>query len=115
MKRFKLISVHETAGVTIVSPHTKRLYMQDTDLFKAEMIELLNYVHQDIIIDFSSVNIVNSLAIGVLIASASEMRTRHKQFVIVGLNPALHEIFKRMRLDSIFDIRKDVREGMAVL
>ncbi|MCA9731177.1 MAG: STAS domain-containing protein [Deferribacteres bacterium] len=115
MKRQKLLSLEESPKVVIATLHAKRLYLQYTDQFKAEMEEQLRYIQANFIIDFSGVNIINSLAIGVLIASANTVRNKHKKFIIVGLNPYLREIFKRMRLDLILEIKKDLQEGMTLL
>lgn len=111
----KLISVVQNKDTLIVSLHEKRIYMQFTDQFKQELNSILSQHKGDIIINFAGVNMINSLAIGVLISTASQLKAINQKLVIVGLNEAMEEIFSRMRLDLILEIRKDIAEGLASL
>ena len=110
-----IISIVQKKGTAIVSLHEKRIYMQFTDQFKQELNTILKSHKGDIIINFVGVNMINSLAIGVLISVASQLKALNQKLVIVGLNEAMEEIFSRMRLDLILEIRKDIAEGLASL
>ncbi|KAA3612641.1 MAG: anti-sigma factor antagonist [Calditrichaeota bacterium] len=110
-----ILSIAVKKEASIVSLHEKRIYMQFTDQFRYEMDILIESHHRDLIIDFSGVNMINSLGIGVLISTANAINKYNKKLVIVGLNPSIEEIFTRMRLNMIFDIGRNVREGLALL
>ncbi len=115
LQKDKILSIEKKNDASVVSLHEKRIYMQFTDQFRQEMNALLKTEQGHIIINFSGVNMINSLAIGILISTANELKTRKRQLIIVGLNKQIEELFSRMRLDKIFMIRENITKGLAAL
>lgn len=111
-QNFETISVEYQDDVAIVAIREKRIYMQRAEKFRDEIGRFLSANPQHIIVDLSDVSVMNSAALGVLIALQNDQETRQGKLSLVGLQPLMEEIFNRMRLELLFDIDKSVGNAM---
>lgn len=115
MNENKAISVELVDNIAIIDILEKRVYSQFVEKFREAMQDFNSENHQKVIFNFSNVNMINSAGIGVLISTQHALMQNDGKLVICGLNNLLKEIFFRMRLDLIFDIKDDVLEGIKAL
>ena len=107
-KNYQTFTVRQEKDFTIISIIEKRIYMQLAEKFKEEVSDFLANGSKKIIIDLSEVSVMNSAALGVLIALQNEMENKKGKLNIVGLQPLMEEIFSRMRLELLFQIEPSI-------
>lgn len=103
-KKYETFAVLRQSDFAVIAIREKRIYMQLAEKFKDELTDFLKTGEQNIIIDLSDVSVMNSAALGVLIALQNDIENREGKLSIVGLQPLMEEIFYRMRLELLFNI-----------
>ncbi len=68
-----------------------------------------NEIVGQLILDFSSTELVDSSAIGSLVSMAKEAHNRKIEFVLKNLNDEIYQIFNHTGLDKIFNIDRQKR------
>lgn len=91
----------------------KRIYLGITDVFRDEMLLLLEEEFTELIIDLSHVAVMNSAGLGVLIMAQDTIKKRTGRIKLINLQPLMQEIFARMRLDTLFEIYDTLEEAIA--
>jgi anti-anti-sigma factor len=79
--------------------------------FKGELNVLLDQGVQDLTIDLTGVEMIDSVGLGVLIAAHNSLRQKGGQLSIRNASPDIHSLFKTMRLDKHFTILAGEREA----
>lgn len=103
-KNYETFAVQHQNDIAVIAIREKRIYMQLAEKFKEEISDFLENGEQNIIIDLSDVSVMNSAALGVLIALQNDLENKKGKLSIVGLQPLMEEIFYRMRLELLFNI-----------
>ncbi len=67
------------------------------------------------VLDFSKIEHMSSSALGMLITLHKRIRERSGGLCLIGIKPAIYEIFVITRLNEIFDIRQSTAEAIAAL
>ena len=96
--------------VKIVKP---RIYLTTSEKFRKECIPLTEKQFKKMVIDFSSVEVMNSMALGVLILTRDTLERKNCPVVIYGLQPLMKDIFFRMRLDLLFTLCETAEEAFS--
>lgn len=112
-KHYETFAVRQKDEYAIISILEKRIYMQMAEKFKEEITDFLNSGAEKIIVDLSEVCVMNSAALGVLIALQNDIEKRHGKLSVVGLQPLMEEIFYRMRLELLFEIDPSIDAAIA--
>lgn len=112
-KRYETFAVRQRDSFAIISILEKRIYMQMAEKFKDEISDFLKGGVEKIIIDLSEVSVMNSAALGVLIALQNDIENRQGKLSVVGLQPLMEEIFYRMRLELLFAIDPSIDAAIA--
>jgi len=89
----------------------RRIYLEIADRFREDLLNELDAPVDVFIIDFSSVNIMNSSAIGVLLLARDQLKKKQKRLVVCGLRSLLLEVFNRMQLQEFFTVVDSVKEA----
>ena len=71
--------------------------------------------HRKIVLDFSRVRLLSSQMISVLISLHKKIGEIGGKFVICGLTPDLHKVFKITRLDKMLSFAKNESEALSML
>jgi anti-sigma B factor antagonist len=66
-----------------------------------------------IIVDLSEVKFISSWGIGILIHGLTTTKNRGGEFRVTGLSENVQEIFKKVRLDTVFNIYNTVDKAMS--
>ena len=110
---YKTIKVNFNKDRVIVTIQEKRIYLGITDLFREDMLSVLDQDFNELIIDLEHVAVMNSAGLGVLIMAQDTIKKRGGKIKLTHLQPLMHEIFARMRLDTLFEIYDSVDEALA--
>jgi anti-sigma B factor antagonist len=110
---FKTMKVQCDGNKAIAVVLEKRIYLGITDVFRDEMLSLLETKFQQLIIDLSHVAVMNSAGLGVLIMAQDMIKKGNGRIKIANLQPLMQEIFARMRLDTLFEMFDTLEEAVA--
>jgi len=83
---------------------------------KQKMISLLDAGAQQMIVDLSKVEYLDSTALGVLIGGLKRMRERDGNLSLICPSPRIRRVFEITGLDKIFEIynsERDAEEALA--
>jgi anti-anti-sigma factor len=72
--------------------------------FKKELLSLLDSKPTDLIIDLEGVEMIDSVGLGVLIATYNSIRETGGKLVLINSTAEICKLFKSMRLDKHFTV-----------
>ncbi|MGB7414040.1 MAG: STAS domain-containing protein [Thermosynechococcaceae cyanobacterium] len=75
---------------------------------RSSVSNAMEYGAESILIDFQDVTFMNSSAIGALVATLKEVKSKGKNLFICSLNPQIKMIFELTRMEDLFEIYKDI-------
>jgi len=97
----------------IVTVNEKRIYLGITDLFREDMLSVLEQNFSELVINLENVAVMNSAGLGVLIMAQDTVKKRNARIKLTNLQPLMKDIFTRMRLDTLFEIFNSVEDALA--
>ncbi len=110
---YQTIKVDERSGSKIITVTENRIYLGVTDIFREEVLDLLQKENiAKIIINLEQVAVMNSAGLGVLIMARAEMNKKGGEIKLTNLQPLMQDIISRMRLDTLFKIFNTVEEAV---
>ncbi|MDZ7264114.1 MAG: STAS domain-containing protein [candidate division KSB1 bacterium] len=109
---YRTIALQLDGKKAIATVLEKRIYLGITDVFRDDMISVLEKDVQHLIIDLNQVSVMNSAGLGVLIMAQDIIRKRNGSVKLVRPQPLMREIFDRMRLDTLFEIHDQMEEAL---
>ncbi len=98
---------------TIVTIQEKRIYLGITDLFREDMLAVLENDISEMLINLENVAVMNSAGLGVLIMAQDTIKKQGGRIKLTHLQPLMQDIFSRMRLDTLFEIFDTMDEALA--
>jgi len=101
---YKTIKVTEKNGVTIVEILERRIYLTVTEIFKEELLSIIEQGKYKIILNLKNVAVMNSAGLGVVILSRDILNRKNGAIKLTNLQPLLQDIFSRMKLDTLFEL-----------
>lgn len=66
-----------------------------------------------LVVDFRGVEYLSSTALGKLITLKKKVEAVHGKLRLAAIKPEIMEVFRITRLDTIFDIKKDVADALS--
>lgn len=112
---FKTLELKKTDDIHVVRVLERRIFLKITDVFREEMIKVMEEGVDRLIIDLTNVSVMNSSGLGVLILTRDKIQKNNGRLILCGLMPVMSEIFARMHLDSFFTIMSDENEALAAI
>nr|WP_320120184.1 STAS domain-containing protein [uncultured Marinifilum sp.] len=83
---------------------TNRLYALNAGVAKEKMNEVLSIPKSKLVIDFESINFIDSSGFGALLSALKTSKEHKSQIKLCNINKDVMELIELMQLDSIFDI-----------
>ncbi|MBL3575553.1 STAS domain-containing protein [Rhodovulum sulfidophilum] len=108
-----MIKTETSAGVTIFVIETQRLDASNATAFHSQLAPLIKE-HDRIILDFTSVEFMDSTGIGALVG-VTKGKSPDARIAMCGLTPAVETIFKLLRMDMFFLVAADRSDAIALL
>ena len=84
--------------------------LNNSDKFKAELINLLDGHNEKIVIDMNKVSYMDSSFLGALVAGLKHAISMNSDVILVDLRKDIYDLFTLIRLDKVFKIHKDFDE-----
>lgn len=109
----KTLQVDLDKNRAIVTIQEKRIYLGITDLFRDDMLAVLENDFSELVINLEHVAVMNSAGLGVLIMAQDTIKKRGGKIKLTNLQQLMQDIFSRMRLDTLFEIFDSVDEALA--
>ncbi|EOR96065.1 Anti-Sigma-factor antagonist (STAS) domain protein [Arcticibacter svalbardensis MN12-7] len=82
--------------------------MEQSDLFKQEIINELDSGHTHILISFENVNYIDSSFLGALVTSLKHAMAMGGDIAVYGLNENISQLFELIRMNKVFKVFKDL-------
>jgi len=87
----------------------------DTEYLSARLDELKRLNRGKVLVDLREMPYIGSTGIGFIVGIFTSVARNSGQFVLVGLQPRVHEVFRLTRLGTIIPSAPDVASGLATL
>ena len=87
----------------------------DPEYLSARMDELKRLHHGKVLVDLREMPYIGSTGIGFIVGIFTSVTMNGGHFVLVGLQPRVHEVFRLTRLSTIIPSAPDVASGLATL
>ena len=91
-------------GIIILHPQGSELGAEVAEVFKTEGLAAIPEGGGRVAVDLSPIDFMDSSGLSALVALTKRARGRGG-LVLFGVQPAVHEIFRLTRLDSVFPVR----------
>lgn len=82
--------------------------LEQSDLFKQELINELDSGHTHILISFEKVNYIDSSFLGALVASLKHAMSIGGDIAVYGLNDNISQLFELIRMNKVFKVFKEL-------
>jgi len=98
--------------ITLITVKEAKIYLETSELFKKTLLELINEGKTKLVVDLSTVNVINSSGLGALFLALYKVKDKGGDLKIVGLQPLVREIFDRMKLNLIYGLYNSEDEAI---
>jgi anti-sigma B factor antagonist len=109
------LATSEEGGRIIFHLKGRLMDQQQADRLMAALDESLAQGHQNVILDLSELQYMNSTGLNILINVLTRTRNAGGDTLIAGLNNSVRQLFLVTKLDSVFVITQNVDEALAKL
>ena len=93
----------------VVQPEMN-LESSTADTFRETLLKAVNRNHSDLVIDLSKVDAIDSVGLGVFIATHNTLAKKEKKLKVINASHKIHSLFQTMGLTRRFKVDKAVRE-----
>lgn len=115
MEEYRHISVNVVDDICVARLLDHRI-VDDMNILELGA-ELFSLVEKEgyckVLLNFSEVGFLSSAALGKLIMLYKKVMVRNGKLKLSNITPDIHELFKMMNLNSIFDIRNEEADALA--
>jgi anti-sigma B factor antagonist len=115
MAEYDCLDVSEVGDVTVARLRDPK--MMDGDNLRKLGRELLQLVEVDqckkLLLDLSAVEFLTSAGLGKLIVLSQKAAKHGCTLKLSNIRPEIHKVFAFMKLDGLFDIKKDEADALA--
>ena len=87
----------------------------DPEYLSARMDELKRLNPGKVLVDLREMPYIGSTGIGFIVGIFTSVTMNGGQFVLVGLQPRVHDVFRLTRLSTIIPSAPDIASGLAAL
>ena len=92
-------------GSPVVQPGTD-IVASMADDFKKNLLQMVGDGIPELIIDFAGVDVVDSVGLGVVIATHNSLSNRGGSLKVINVSDDIYQLFKTMRLDQHFEVQE---------
>jgi anti-sigma B factor antagonist len=115
MTAYRHLDVSEVGNVTVVRFRDHKI-VEDVNIHELGQ-EMFRLVEADgcerLLLDFSAVDFLSSAALGKLITLDKKMKAHGGTLKLSNIRPEIYEVFTITKLNRLFDIKADEKEGLA--
>jgi anti-sigma B factor antagonist len=104
--------IKDTENHLLIEIEVSEANLNNSDLFKTQVIQLLDRHEKTVIIDFNQVEYIDSSFLGALVAILKHAMGMKLDVILVGLRNDVHDLLKLIRLDKVFKIFGSYNEAI---
>lgn len=104
-KQTAMTAVKEKAEPHVVQPGAD-IVASMADDFKSNLLQMVEKGIPELIIDFTGVDIVDSVGLGVVIATHNTLSNSGGKLKVINVSNDIYQLVKIMRLDQHFEVRQ---------
>jgi anti-sigma B factor antagonist len=108
-------SFEKHGGVLVARPQTPTLDIGNAGALKKALVEAAGEGPTDIVIDLSSVEQIDSSALGALVAVLKGVRTAGGRLRLCSVRPEVREILSMTMIDSLLPLSDDLTGALSAL
>ncbi len=90
---------------TVLIRFTDKLASAAVEELRGTLKKMLSENISSITMDFKSIDLIDSMGIGLLVSTHNTLSSRDSELIITNLSPDLLELFTVMRLNEFFTIK----------
>ena len=104
-KKTAKTSVKKKSETAVVQPGAD-IVASMADDFKNNLLKMVKKGIPELVIDFTGVDIVDSVGLGVVIATHNSMSNSGGKLKIINVSNDIYQLLKTMRLDQHFEVQQ---------
>jgi anti-sigma B factor antagonist len=105
----------DTPGHLLIEIEVSEANLDNSDLFKSQVTELLDRHQKNIVIDFNKVEYIDSSFIGALVAILKHAMSQKLDVILTAMRQDVYDLLLLIRLDKVFKIYGNYNEAAAIL
>lgn len=105
------LSLNVEGKFSVIKFNIDQLLGYEAQEFQDAVLNSLDKNVNCIIVDLSSVSFISSWGIGMLIHGLATTTNRGGQYKIAGLMPKVNDVFKKVKIDTVLNIYKNVESA----
>ena len=100
-----MISINkEQNGYLVVSLDITEANLNNSDLFKTELVKLMDEHSKKVVIDMGKIDYMDSSFLGALVSALKHAMSIKSDLILVCLRKDIFDLFTLIRLDKVFKI-----------
>ena len=99
-----ILQTRTNSNFTVAEIKVKEANLVYADLFKEEMLGLIDGGNEHLLVDFKNVQYVDSTFLGSLVSSLKHAVSHHADIAVINLSKDIQALFGLIRLDKVFNI-----------
>lgn len=100
-------------GITVIEPRGELIGGTETDELRKAIDDAVVQGNTKLVIDLGKVHYINSTALGLLTSTHVNYAKRNSRVVLCNVEKQIHSVFIITKLVLIFEVYKDLSEGLA--
>ncbi len=105
----------DTPGHLLIEIEVSEANLDNSDLFKAQVMELLDRHKKNVVIDFNKVEYIDSSFLGALVAILKHAMAQKLEVILTAMRRDVYELLLLIRLDKVFKIYEDYQEAASAI
>ena len=105
----------DTPGHLLIEIEANEANLENSELFKKQVMELLDRHQKSIVVDFNKVEYIDSSFLGALVAVLKHAMAQKLDVVLTAMHKDVYELMLLIRLDKVFKIYGDYQEATAAI
>jgi anti-sigma B factor antagonist len=101
--------------IILVKPLSKKIDAASSKEFKGSMVDLINQGNNFCLLNLSQVDFIDSSGLGAIISILKNLRLNKGNIVICEIKAPVLNLLKLTRMDQVFDICSNEKDGLALL
>ncbi len=109
------IETRKEGEIVFVKPLSKNIDASVCTDFKGRVVDLINQGNNFLLLNLSLVDFIDSSGLGAIISILKTLKLSNGKIVICDMKNPVLNLFKLTRLDHVFEICSNEKEGLALL
>jgi len=107
--------IKDAPGHLLIEIEVTEANLDNAEVFKSQVVELLDRNKKNIVIDFNRVEYIDSSFLGALVAILKHAMAQKLEVILTGMKRDVHDLLLLIRLDKVFKIYGNYDEAIIAL